>query len=165
MHRARRPEKPALPPKWSAYFLLLGVVLGGSMLLLGRLGRRSAAARIALGTATSAIGGSFGFLGLVMLCLWLFTDHRAAYANANIMQLGPWAVVLFGYGIGVALGRPRATRRACAVVLSLAVLAAAGIPCKLLPGLNQDNWPFILFCLPTWLGLWRGLAPLARAAK
>ncbi|MBN2574269.1 MAG: DUF4105 domain-containing protein [Deltaproteobacteria bacterium] len=165
LHRAVRPEKPAVPPDWSVYFLLLGVAFGGSMLLLGRLARRSAAARVVLGTATSATGASFGFLGLVMVCLWAFTNHRAAFANANILQLGPWAVVLFGYGIGVALGWPRATRRACAIALSLAVFAAAGMVCKLLPGMNQDNWPIIAFCLPAWLGLWRGLFPLARSAK
>jgi hypothetical protein len=165
LYRAVRPDKPAAPPNWLAYFLLLGVVLGGSMWGLGRLAERSGTARVALGAATSAVGGGFGVLGLVMLCLWAFTNHRVAHANANIMQFAPWAVALVGYGIGVAIGRPRATRRAHAIVLSLLVFALAGLLGKALPGMNQDNWPFILLCLPTWLGLWRGLAALARAAK
>jgi hypothetical protein len=95
-----------------------------------------------------------------MLALWTLTDHKVAYANANILQFAPWAVVLFGYGIGVALGRSRATWRAQALVLSIAGCSLAGIVCKVLPGANQDNWPFILFGLPTWLGMLGGLACL-----
>jgi hypothetical protein len=165
IHRATRPAKPAVPPNWIAYFLGLGLALAGVMLLLGHLARHFASARILFGCAVSAIGGSFGLLGLVMFCLWIFTNHRVAYANANIMQFAPWAIVLFGYGIGVALGRPRATRRARFLVLSVAALSFAGIICKVLPGANQDNWPFILLCLPTWLGLLCGLGDLSRVPK
>ena len=165
VHQASRPAKPAAPPNWIAYFLLVGFAFGGVMLLLARLARRLAWARIIFGCALSAVGGLFGLLGLIMLCLWVFTDHRAAYANANIMQFAPWAFVLVGYGIGVALGRPRATRRARAFVFSIAALSLAGIVCKVLPGANQDNWPFIVLCLPIWLGLLRGLAWLTQPSK
>jgi hypothetical protein len=165
LHQARRPAKPAAPPDWTRYFLLLGLAVGGAMLVLGRLARRFAAARILFGGAVSAVGGSFGLLGMIMLCLWIFTDHRVAYANANIMQLAPWAIVLLAYGVAVALGRPRATRRARAIMLSITALSFAGIVCKVLPGANQDNWPFILLCLPTWLGLLCGLGGLSRVPK
>jgi hypothetical protein len=165
MHQARRPEKPAAPPSWGVYFLLLGLALGAALALLARLARRIVAARVILGCAVSGVGGSFGLLGLIMLLLWTCTDHRIAYANANILQFAPWATVLFGYGIGVALGRPRATRRARALVLSLAAGSLAGILCKMLPGANQDNWPFILLCLPIWFGLLRGLSELGRVPK
>jgi hypothetical protein len=157
LHRAARPDKPAVPPEWIAYFAGLGLVLGGVMVLLGWLAKRLAVARILFGCLVSVIGGSFGLLGLVMLCLWAFTDHRVAYANANIMQLAPWAIVLFGYGIGVALGRPRATRRAGFLSFSAVALSLVGIAAKAIPGRGQDNWPFVLLCLPIWLGLWSGL--------
>jgi hypothetical protein len=133
--------------------------------LLGRFGRRLAGARILLGVATSALGGLFGLLGLILVGFWFFTNHKVAYANANIMQLAPWTIVLSGYGVGVMLGWPRAMRRAGSLALSAAILAALGMLCKALPGLNQDNWPFILFCLPTWCGLWTGLRAVSRAAK
>jgi hypothetical protein len=81
------------------------------------------------------------------------------------MQLAPWAVVLLGYGIGVARGRPRAVRRARFLVLSAAAFSALGIVCKILPGLNQDSWPILMFCLPVWLGLLGGLDRLFRAAE
>jgi hypothetical protein len=165
LHQARRPDKPAAPPRWGGYFLILGLVLGATLALLGRLAKRVVAARVILGCAVSGVGGSFGLLGLIMLLLWACTDHRIAFANANILQFAPWASVLFGYGMGVALGRPRATRRARAIVLSIAACSLAGILCKALPGANQDNWPFILLCLPIWLGMLRGLSELGRVPK
>jgi hypothetical protein len=165
VYQSTRPAKPDQPPNWAIYFLAVGVVLGGVLALLGRLGKRRAGARILLGVATSALGGLLGLLGLILVGFWAFTNHKVAYANANIMQLAPWTVVLFGYGIGVMLGWPAATRRARSLALSAVVIAALGILGKALPGLNQDNWPFILFCLPTWLGLWVGLRSVSRAAK
>jgi hypothetical protein len=165
VYQSTRPAKPVQPPNWAIYFLAAGVGIGAVLALLGRFGRHRAGARILLGVATSALGGLFGLLGLILVGFWFFTNHKVAYANANIMQLAPWAIVLSGYGIGVMLGWPRATRRAGLWALSAAVLAALGILCKALPGLNQDNWPFILFCLPTWFGLWTGLRAVSRAAK
>jgi len=165
IHQARRPAKPAAPPNWIIYFLLVGVGVGGGMFLLGWRGRRLPWARILFGCLLSAIGGLLGLLGLIMLCLWGLTDHRAAYANANIMQLAPWAIVLLWYGIGVVRGRTRATRRARYLVLSIAAFSFAGIVCKVLPGANQDNWPFIVSCLPIWLGLLGGLTAMTRDAK
>jgi len=165
VYQSTRPAKPAQPPHWAIYFLAVGVGLGSLLALLGRLGRRLAAARILLGAATSVLGGLFGLLGLILVGFWALTNHKVAYANANIMQLAPWAIVLFGYGIGVMLGWPGATRRARSLALSAMVFAALGILCKALPGLNQDNWPFILFCVPTWLGLWAGLRLVSRTAK
>ncbi len=165
LFQARRPEKPATPPRWGGYFLALGLSLGALFVGLGRLARRSATARVILGGLVAGLGGGFGLLGLIMLGLWTLTDHRIAYANANILQFAPWAVALFGYGVGVALGRSRTTRRARALVLSVAACSLAGVVCKALPGANQDNWPFILFCLPAWIGMLVGLADLQRPPR
>ena len=165
IYQSTRPAKPAQPPNWAIYFLVVGLALGGTAALLGRAGRRLASARIILGIVTSVLGGVFGLLGVLLVCFWAFTNHKVAYANANIMQFAPWAIVLFGYGIGVMLGRPGATRRARSLALSSAVLSALGILCKALPGLNQDNWPFILSSLPAWIGLWAGLRALSRRSN
>jgi hypothetical protein len=163
IYQSTRPAKPVRPPNWSVYFLGVGVAVGGALALLGRMGRRHKSARILLGCVTAGVGGGLGLLGLILACLWAFTNHKVAHANANILQFAPWTLVLFGYGIGVALGRQRATRRAAALALSAAVISVLGIVCKALPGLNQDNWPFILLCLPIWSGLWSGLKAVARA--
>lgn len=156
-----RPAKPAQPPNWTFYFLVIGLATGTALSLLGR-PARSAFARVLLGGAAALMGSVFGFLGLCLVLLWAFTNHRIAHANANIIQLAPWSVALLVYGLGAALGRPRATRRAAFVALSAAIFSGLGILCKVLPGTGQSNWPFIAFCLPTWTGLWVGLRGLSR---
>jgi hypothetical protein len=164
IYQSTRPAKPEQPPHWGIYFLVVGLALGSMAALLGRAGRRHASARIILGALTSMLGGAWGLLGLILVCFWALTNHKVAYANANIMQFAPWAIVLFGYGIGVMLDRPGATRWARSLALSAVVFSSLGIVCKALPGLNQDNWPFVLLSLPIWLGLWAGLLAVSRTA-
>lgn len=159
-----RPAKPAQPPNWTIYFLLAGVALGGAAAGLGRVGGRLLP-RTLLGIVAAAIGLVFGLLGLSLGLLWAFTNHKIAHGNANIVQLAPWSVSLLVFGIGAALGRPRATRRAAAVALSAAAFSALGILLKALPGVGQSNWPFIAFCLPVWTGLWVGLRSLVSACR
>jgi len=47
-------------------------------------------------------------------------------------------------------------------VLAAAALALIGLVAKALPGPSQDNWPFILLCLPVWLGMLAGLRWVGR---
>lgn len=165
IYQSTRPDKPVQPPNWTLYFLGVGVAIGGVLALLGRIARRRPSARILLGGATATLGGLWGLLGLILVCMWAFTNHKVTYGNANILQFAPWAIVLLGYGVGVMLGRPGATRAAGSLALSAAVLSALGIACKALPGLNQDNWPFVVLSLPIWLGLWSGLRAVSRTSK
>ena len=150
---ARRPPKPDRPPNWTVYFLAAGLALGALLAGLGRLGGNHPAARVGLGIAGSLLGFVFGVLGLILLSFWLFTDHKAAYANANIFLLAPWSVVLAGYGVRAALGRPAAMRKAFWVVATAAGFAAVGALAKVLPGLSQDNLALGALLLPAWIGL------------
>ena len=150
---AHRPPKPDRPPNWTVYFLAAGLALGAFLAGLGRLAGNHPAARVGLGTASSLLGLVFGMLGLILLFFWLFTDHKAAYANANIFLLAPWSVVLAGYGIGAALGRPAAMRKAFWVVATATGFAAIGVLAKAIPGLSQDNLVLVAFLLPVWIGL------------
>jgi hypothetical protein len=162
VYQSTRSAKPATPPNWNLYFLGIGLTVGLSLFLFGRLGARFALARILFGCTASVLGLALGLIGLILVCLWAFTNHKAAHANANIMQLAPWALLLVGYGIGVALRRENSIRKARGVALSAFAFSAVGIAGKVLPGLNQDNWPFILLFFPVWLGLWAGLRELSR---
>jgi hypothetical protein len=153
---ARRPPKPDRPPNWTLFFLAAGLALGALLAGLGRLGGKHPAARVGLGIAGSLLGLVFGVLGLILLSFWLFTDHKAAYANANIFLLAPWSVLLAGYGVGVALGRPAAIRKAFWLMVAAAGFAAIGVLAKVIPGLSQDNLALGAFLLPVWLGLAAG---------
>jgi Domain of unknown function (DUF4105) len=163
IYQSTRPAKPTTPPNWGGYFAGTGVVLGLALFFFGRLARRLALARYLMGGITSLLGLVLGFIGTTLACFWAFTNHKIAYANANILQFAPWALALLGYGVGVALGWRRATRIAAHLVLAALVFSVLGIVGKALPGLNQDNWPIILFCLPLWFGLWTGLRQLGQA--
>jgi hypothetical protein len=103
------------------------------------------------------LGLVLGLLGLILLALWIFTNHRAAYANANIFLCAPWAVALAPLGIGVALGWAGARRAAYWTAAAAAVLALVGIAAKILPGTTQDNAAFLALLIPLWLGLAWGL--------
>jgi hypothetical protein len=150
---ANRPPKPDQPPDWKAYFLAAGLAIGALLAGLGRLARRHPVARVGLGISTGLLGFVFGMLGCILLALWMFTDHKAAYTNANIFLLAPWSVVLAGFGVGVVMGRPGAMRKAFWVVATAAGFAAIGLLCKALPGLSQDNLVLVALLLPVWLGL------------
>jgi hypothetical protein len=150
---AHRPPKPDRPPHWNAYFLVAGLALGAFLAGLGRLAGNHPAARVGLGISASLLGIVFGLLGLILLSFWLFTDHKAAYANANIFLLAPWSVVLAGGGVGTALGRPASVRKAFWVVATAAGFAAIGVIAKAFPGVSQDNLALVAFLLPVWMGL------------
>jgi hypothetical protein len=113
----------------------------------------------------SVLGLALGLLGLILAALWIFTNHRAAHANANILLCAPWAVALAPLGVGVALGWKGARRSAAFIATSAAVLALVGIVAKILPGTSQDNWAFILLLVPLWVGLAWALRQVAPAAK
>jgi hypothetical protein len=157
---AQRAPLLAKPPSWVAHFAGVGLVLGGAFALLGIVGRRRRGARLALGASVALVGFVAGLLGLILAALWAFTNHKAAHANANILQLAPVAIVLVGYGIGVARSRERATRRAFYVAAAALAFAALGIVAKVLPGDAQDNSAFVALMVPLWAGMALGLGKL-----
>jgi hypothetical protein len=159
---ARRPPKPDHPPDWTLYFLGAGLGSAGLLTGLGRLARKHLAARVGLGLGASLLGLVLGVVGLILPSLWMLTDHKAAYANANIFLLAPWSVLLAGYGVGVALGRAAATRKALWVAVAAAGFAAIGLVAKAFPGFSQDNLELVAFLLPVWLGLAAGLRSSTR---
>jgi hypothetical protein len=163
MFAARRPPEAMQPPGWTVWFALVGLALGAALGLLGLGARGRPAARVALGLLSSLLGLVLGLLGLILLMLWLFTNHKAAHANANILLCAPWAVALAPLGIGVALGGEGARRLAYWVAASAAVLALVGLAAKVLPGVTQDNTAFLVLLIPWWLGMAWGLRQLVPA--
>ncbi|WP_267222691.1 DUF4105 domain-containing protein [Dyella silvae] len=93
-----------------------------------------------------------GFVGIALLVLWTLTTHHSAWANANLLLFNPLALLLIA-----AVWRTRrgaAVSRRIDLLIALQMLAAlAAILLHLLPGVVQQNQPWILFALPCWLAL------------
>ena len=93
-----------------------------------------------------------GFVGTALLILWLLTAHHSAWANANLLLFNPLAFLLLRALWRSRRGAPTSRFADGLIALQLlAVLAAALL--HLLPGIVQQNQPWLLFALPSWLAL------------
>ncbi|MFC3650367.1 DUF4105 domain-containing protein [Dyella humi] len=93
-----------------------------------------------------------GIAGLLMLTLWTLTAHHSAWANANLLLFNPLAFLpmcsIWQARRNIAPSRPANG----ALLLQLIALLLA-LLMHLLPGVVQQNQPWILFALPCWLAL------------
>ncbi len=103
-----------------------------------------------------------GLAGTMLLALWAFTMHHAAWENANLLLFNPLAFAMpataWRTRHGTAGGQ---LARALAALQLGAVLLAALL--HALPGTTQQNLPWLLFAIPAWAALANGLR--ARDAK
>lgn len=157
IYRGDSPIDESLPPARIPFYLAAGVVIGGLLWVSGASVRRQKAARVAftvVGTAWAVIAGT---LGVVLLGLWLFTDHVTSYRNENLFFLSPLLVPLIGL-IPAAAGRGiRARPLAFQLSVAVAAISLLGLVLKLLPALDQWNGEMIALALPINLGLVLGL--------
>ena len=95
---------------------------------------------------------SAGLIGLLLLVLWTLTTHHSAWANANLLLFNPLAFLLLP-----TLWRARrniAPSRFIDGLILLQLLAVMiALSLHLLPGVMQQNQPWLLFALPCWLAL------------
>lgn len=153
------PEPRSAPRPWWPW-LLAGLAVAATLAWLGRRAPR-AAASLALGFWTLC-----GILGVLLLFLWGFTAHRAAWANHNLLLASPLCLLLWPGALRILRGRdPGAPFR----WLLLAV-AACGVIALLLPWLPfapQRNAHWVALLLPVhlaMLSLWPPRTRLAAAA-
>jgi hypothetical protein len=88
----------------------------------------------------------------VLLALWLLTDHRSAWANANLLLFNPLAWLLLPSLWRARRGVAPSRFIDGVIVLQLAAVLVA-VLLHLLPGVVQQNQPWLLFALPCWLAL------------
>jgi hypothetical protein len=153
LYRPRRAPPLAEPPVRGGTFFCCGLGLGLILCALGWAGARLAIARVLLGALLAAWGLLVGFVGCFLVFVWLFTDHVVAHRNQNILICAPFTIAFAVLGLGVALGRPGATRQAFGV--AVAALLATAVACLVKIGLlrEQDNGALIAFFFPVWLGI------------
>jgi hypothetical protein len=165
LFRSTAEPPPAHPPRWWPWFLLAGLIVGGALLASGRALAASRVARWSFGVLAGAWTMVSGLGGLMLAALWAFTNHTAAHANENLLQLCPLALALLVL-LPRVLRRPRDVHplaERAALVMALASLA--GLAVKLLPGASQMNWEIIAFALPVNVALAVAVAWQARRAQ
>ena len=144
------PEPAETPRRWWPW-LLLGLAAGATILVLAPRSPR----------ATAALAGVFwllcGLLGGVLAMAWGFTEHRALWANRNLLLLDPLCLLLLPGAWTLLRGRdPSARFRVLlAVVAAIAALAVVPLWLQVLP---QRNGHWIALLLPIHLALawtWR----------
>jgi len=110
------PQPPALPsPLWWRY-LLFSAAVAGLVMLISLFARPTVTSGMSL--AWLSLNGAGG---LILLGLWVLTDHQVAAANANLLLLNPL----------VAVGLFRGSRRFAAWLMAAGLVLA----------LVQAAWP------------------------
>jgi hypothetical protein len=99
---------------------------------------------------------------LILVGLWAFTDHTAAYRNENVLQVSFLALCFIRWGPR-AVSNPTAGRRAWSVALVIVGLSALGLLLKLFPPFFQVNGEIIALALPIHLGVAAGVWRLRRS--
>ncbi|HEX6372940.1 MAG TPA: DUF4105 domain-containing protein [Longimicrobium sp.] len=145
---ARREPPPATP-----FFMVAAVVIASLLVLTGMSAPRSALARMTY-AAVSALWLLFaGTAGVMLVGLWVFTNHQIAYRNENLLQLSPLALPLVLLVPCVAYGARWAARPAWLLTAAVAALSVLGFVMQILPGLDQRNAQIITLALPINLAL------------
>ena len=161
---ANRPPPLEAPPSRGGWFLLAGLAFGLAVAALGWGARRHTAARIGLGAVVSLWGLAVGFVGCFLIYAWVGTDHVVAHRNQNMLLCVPWAIVLFGLGIGVAIGREGAKRKAFKLAAAAVVAVVVAVLLKVGVVPRQANGTLIAFFLPAWVGIAAALKLNVKAA-
>jgi Domain of unknown function (DUF4105) len=93
-----------------------------------------------------------GIFGTVLLALWTLTTHYAAWTNANLLVFNPLAFAMAGAAWQTRKGMvyARLARILIAVQVATALLA---VLLHLLPGIVQQNQPWLLLAIPVWLAI------------
>jgi hypothetical protein len=144
----------ALPPNLDLPFSIIGVLFA-IVLLVARRRRPLLYAILAVAYLIVA-----GFLGTVLLALWTLTTHFAAWQNANLLVFNPVAFVMVASAWRSRKGVASSglARLLVAIQVGAAIVA---VILHLLPGVIQQNLPWLLLSIPPWLaigaGFWAGI--------
>jgi hypothetical protein len=162
LFESSEPAPPPSPPSWILSYLLLGVLIGGLALGLGRAAVASGPGRAGFLFITWSWWLLSGLAGLVLTGLWCCTDHSAAYRNANVLQTNLLALPLLWFGTRLAFGSEGARMPAVALAAALLGLSVLGLLLKAFPPFYQVNGDIIALALPAHAGVAAAIWWLAR---
>ena len=136
----------ALPPN-----LGMPLTIAGMALALAILGLRS---RFPVGCACLSVAFlvAAGGVGTILLALWTLTTHYAAWKNANLLVFNPLAFFMIGtaWCSRNANSASRLLRNLVGIQVGTALI---GLLIHLLPGISQQNLPWLLFATPVWVAI------------
>jgi hypothetical protein len=116
---------------------------------------------VALGGLWSLISG---LAGLILMYLWVFTDHAVAYRNENVLQASVLGLMLFALMAAWARRGGPAPGGVRTVSLIVAALSLAGVVLQVLPWFAQVNAVALVFFVPANLGMALGAVRAVPAA-
>jgi hypothetical protein len=153
----RLPSPPVQPPDLRWPLLIAGLILGTAFVAAASLSNRYDIDRWWFAVVGTLYALLAGLVGVLLLVLWFATAHRAAWANENLWLFNPAAWLLVPALLRLRKPRAGTSRPALWIAALLTLLAVFALVSKLLPWFPQHNLPWILFGLPSWLGLLGGL--------
>ena len=142
------PEPAEGPRRWWPW-LLAGLALAAGLLVLAQRKPRTVAA------VAIALWCVLGLLGALLAFLWVGTEHRFAWANANLLLFDPLCLLLVPGGWTIARGR-KASPRFRIMLAVVAIAAVVALPLQLLPQ-PQAQATWIALLLPLHLALFAAL--------
>ncbi len=139
------PQRQAAEPASQARLLMPWLLLGLAFaILIVACARR---APRALAACASLFWLLCGCLGLVLALSWAFTEHRALWANRNLMLVNPLCLLLLPGGFALLRGRMPTARFELLLKVVVAIAALACVPLWL-QAFPQRNGPWIALLLP-----------------
>ena len=137
----RQAAEPESQPRLIMPWLLLGLAFAILIVAFARRAPR------ALAACASLFWLLCGCVGLVLALSWAFTDHRALWANRNLMLVNPLCLLLLPGGFALLRGRMPTARFRLLLKIVLAIAALACVPLWL-QALPQRNGPWLALLLP-----------------
>ncbi|MFT3762101.1 MAG: DUF4105 domain-containing protein [Pseudoxanthomonas sp.] len=136
------PEPPERPRRWWPW-LLAGLVIAALLAVSGRRHPRL------LGAFALPLWLACGVGGALLLYLWSFTEHRAAWANQNLLLLNPLCLLLLTAGFALLRGKAvGAWPRRIAGAVAVAAFAAWFLHWLPFVFPYQDNRAWVALLLP-----------------
>jgi hypothetical protein len=154
LYTSTREPPPDVPPRRTAGYLVLGLLLGGGMFVLGHFARTSRRAAFGLALAITTWGVVTGFFGLILALLWGATNHVDSYDNLNLLQVSPLGFLLAVAAPLAVLRRTSPTRNFAVLrlawpsAIAMLAMSATGLLLAILPVLHQENGPIVALVLP-----------------
>ena len=149
---ARIADPPEFAPAWTWQALAIGIASALALLGLWRL-RVHTLARVIFASIASTSALVLGLGGLVLIALWMFTEHISAWRNENILLLNPLCLLLLPAWIGSFRARWRPSVFAQRLGFAIAAFACLAFFLKVFPAFAQDNRFWIALLLPLHVAL------------